>query len=244
MTLLQTAQSGVRSQRVRDAYDRLHPVFARWTPSTAFRTVFARSVLEEIRRRIAVSTPVRILEIGCGHGTWAEEIHAQIEHADRHVRYLGVDLSPQRVADGRRRLADRQWADLVVADAERFNPSTPPDLILAIEVLAHVPRSQYGSWLARWRHWLAPGGGFVVIDKERYSKHTLRVRVEQLQHRFLPGFARRTRSYFPKEYRPLVETLAYPGFGELRRLARRTGFSPQPIIRHDLFRALVAHRRD
>ncbi len=242
MSLAEARPLPAHTRKVRAAYDALHPHFARWTPSASFRSVFARAVLDEIHRILARAAHVRILEVGCGHGTWAEEIYHEIERSEKRIDYLGLDLSPARIADAQQRLAAYPGAQVFVTNSETFQPPGPVDLILAIEVLEHVPRRRYAAWLAQWRRWLVPGGAFIVIDKERFSRHTLRVHMEQIQRRFCPWLARRSRGYFPQEYQQLVSTLAYPGFARLSRLARRTGFLPLPVVRHDIFHALIARR--
>ncbi|MFQ5422830.1 MAG: class I SAM-dependent methyltransferase [Phycisphaerae bacterium] len=242
MSLAEAPSLSAHTRKVRVVYDDLQPHFARWTPSANFRSIFARTVLDEIHRVLARVQRVRILEVGCGHGTWAEEIYRQIKNPEQRMDYLGIDLSSVRIADAQQRLAAYPGVQVFVADSETFQPPGPVDLILAIEVLDHVPRRRYAAWLAQWRQWLVPGGAFVVIDKERFSRHALRISVEQFQRRFCPWLTRRSRGYFPQEYRELVSTLAYPGFARLSRLARRTGFISLPVVRHDMFHALIARR--
>jgi len=74
-----------RAARVRDAYIALHEDFSVWTPSAAFRGTFHATALEEARRRLQSQDKLRVLEVGCGHGTWAEELYNHLDQADERV---------------------------------------------------------------------------------------------------------------------------------------------------------------
>lgn len=227
------------TERVRQAYDTLVHDFAKWSPSANFRGVFEQTALAEVRRR-QQDGPVRVLEIGCGHGTWAEILYKGVADAER-LTYLGIDLSAPRVEIGRRRLAEYPAATLEVADGSGGGPDTRVDLILAIEVLSHVNPPDYGAWFRRWYRWLADGGCFIVIDKERFSKHDMRLRWERLC-RLLPSRMRGRLRVFPEHFGDLVGTLRYPSFNALRGTACRAGFQVRPIVRHAEFRALIGDR--
>lgn len=233
-------QEHERANVVREAYAALREDFARWTPSTTFRDIFQATVIAEVRRRLAGGEAVRVMEVGCGHATWAEEMYRALAGPEARIDYVGIDFTPERVELGRRRLARVPSARLLVADANEFDTHERFDLVLAIEVLQHVDPRRYETWLARWRDWLRPGGAVVVIDKERYSAHALRVRMDLARRRWLPDRLRRSGYYFPEPFTTLMSTLAYPAFGGLRRLAARLGYTVRPIVRRGVFRALIA----
>ena len=236
-----TASTPVRhKERVQGSYTRLAASFEAWTPSADFRTTFHQSVLAEIDRRLEQRPSLRILEVGCGHGTWAREI---FEHnSDRAIDYLGIDFTECRVIEARRRMAAHQDARFEIADCESFRPPHVFDLILAVEVISHVPFDRYRDWLARWHNWLTPGGSLIIIDKERYSRHNLRLKWDSIKRRVLPRALCGRSYYFTDEFGDYVRTLDYPSFGRLNRIARRVGLSPRPLFRLNLFRALTADR--
>jgi len=231
-----------RAARVRDAYIALHEDFSVWTPSAAFRGTFHATALEEARRRLQSQDKLRVLEVGCGHGTWAEELYNHLDQADDRVDYLGIDFTEPRIDLGRHRFASHPSARFLVADAETFEPSTPFDMILVVEVISHVAPSRYRRWLKNWFAWLAPGGCAVVIDKDRYSRHALRLSWETLKRRWLPSAHTRAPYYFPPHYGDYVTTLTYPSFWRLRRLGCRVGFCSPREASEGFFRGLILRK--
>ena len=233
------------AMRVRDAYEALHDDFASWTPSASFAAAFERGVIAEIRRRLAArhDRPMRILEVGCGHGVWAGRIRDAFAGADDRLEYTGIDLSIRRVTLARERLADWRTANFTVADGEAFVPVAPVDLLLAIEIISHVPAARQGAWLDRWRDWLAPGGCAVIIDKDKYSRHALKVWWDRTRRHWLP-IGLRGKPYFPAHFTPLMDTLRYPSFRRLARLARRAGLPARPVQTEGAFHILTMDRLD
>ncbi len=227
---------------VRRSYARHVETFEKWTPSTAFRETFHRAVLDEITRRLSATSALRMLEVGCGHGTWAEEICQTIADAGRKIEYVGIDFTEARIEAARRRMASNRAASFLCMDCECYEPDRPFDLILAVEVVSHVPFDRYPDWFARWQGWLCDLGSLVIIDKDRYSQHNLRLKWDSFKRRFLPGFLSGRRYYFAEDFADLVSTLNYPSFGRMSRIARSAGLMPRPIIEHGMFRALIADR--
>jgi len=96
----------------------------------------------------------RIFEIGCGLGQSIEVIRSTL--GGRPFHYHGVDYganyvdhaNAQHGAPGLR----FECRDVIDMAAEDFRPPEPPDCILALEVLEHVPEADMPSiidWLAR-----------------------------------------------------------------------------------------------
>lgn len=232
----------LHAARVRDVYTALHADFCAWNPSPAFRDIFRTAVLDDLRRRLSEQPLLRVLDIGCGHGTWAEELAGAVELAERRIEYLGIDLAPSRIAAARQRFARRTNFRFEAADADLLEPTLRYDLILAIEVLVHVPPPRHRDWLRRWHSWLRPGGRAVIIDKDFYSRHALRLRLDRFSLRWMPGFLRRKRPVFPAHFAPLVRMLRYPSFAHLARIAGDEGFAVNPMQQAQAFRALILER--
>jgi methyltransferase-like protein/cyclopropane fatty-acyl-phospholipid synthase-like methyltransferase len=80
----------------------------------------------------------RVLELGCGNGANLIPMAAQMPDA----RFVGLDLSPRQIADGRAQIAELGLAniELNVADIAKVGPSLPVfDFIIAHGVYSWVP---------------------------------------------------------------------------------------------------------
>ena len=81
----------------------------------------------------------RVLELGCGNGGNLIPMAAQMPDA----KFVGLDLSPRQVADGRAQIAELGLTniELEVADIAKVGPSLPVfDYIIAHGVYSWVPR--------------------------------------------------------------------------------------------------------
>ena len=97
--------------------------------------------IDEIIRRNGLG-PQTIAEVGCGSG----EILVELQKRRPEAQFTGFEVSPQAYGICSRKRApgiDFQLKDLMVSEPERF------DLLLAIDVLEHVP--DYMGFLAALR---------------------------------------------------------------------------------------------
>jgi cyclopropane-fatty-acyl-phospholipid synthase len=111
--------------------------------------------LEIVCRKLDLQPGQRVLDVGCGWGSFA--IHAAREHG---VRVLGVTLSRPQVEYARRRVAEVGLEDRVeirVADYRELT-GEPFDAIASIGMSEHVGASQIDPYAAQLARMLRPGG--------------------------------------------------------------------------------------
>jgi cyclopropane-fatty-acyl-phospholipid synthase len=111
--------------------------------------------LEIVCRKLDLQPGQRVLDVGCGWGSFA--IHAAREHG---VRVLGVTLSGPQVEYARRRVAELGLDDRVeirVADYREL-AGEPFDAIASIGMSEHVGASQIDAYAAQLARMLRPGG--------------------------------------------------------------------------------------
>jgi L-threonylcarbamoyladenylate synthase len=101
----------------------------------------------------------RVLELGTGTGETARRLLER--HPDAFL--VGIDESPEMLAEARRRLpADR--VSLRVGPIESPLPEGPFDLVASALCVHHLPGEAKRELFARVRDALTPGGRFVLAD--------------------------------------------------------------------------------
>jgi 2-polyprenyl-3-methyl-5-hydroxy-6-metoxy-1,4-benzoquinol methylase len=116
-----------------------------------------------------LSDGARMLDIGCGNG----RLVARLEREGYHLRYLGVDVTPELIemANVRKLHLARVSADFRVGDitargwTNALAPNAPFDVVIALAVLHHVPGFELRAAVIRdVRAVLHPGGVFVMSN--------------------------------------------------------------------------------
>ena len=125
-----------------------------WAPALYLRfederTRPARDLLE----RVPLSSPKRVVDIGCGPGNSTELLSERWPDAD----ILGIDTSPAMIEAARKRLPSHRFE---LADIATWTPAEAPDVIFANAVLQWVPGHQ--QLLPRLLASLAPGGVLAI----------------------------------------------------------------------------------
>jgi len=126
-----------------------HPLVYR-----AWQAPFESAKLRPLLRHNDLSLVSRVLDLGCGPGTNAREF--------RHVEYLGVDINPRYVAEGRR----RHGMEFVVGDVTSWRPPTGAryDFILVNSLLHHLDDAQVRRALAMLREVSSEGGHLHLLE--------------------------------------------------------------------------------
>jgi len=139
-------------QTTQTSYDTVAPEYAEKFKDEMDDKPFDRNCLDRLAREVGDLGP--ICDLGCGPGQIARYLHRQ------GVNTLGVDLSPQ-----------------MIAEAQRLNPEIPfhqgnmlalPDTdnswggIAAFYCIIHIPRKQIVDALREMKRVLKPGGVLLV----------------------------------------------------------------------------------
>ena len=214
-----------RTQRIAEEYDKLVDFFGSWRPSSKFREIFEKTVLKLVSRYSDCSCKVRVLDVGCGHGTWIKYILERIEN-NRTLHIKGFDISKERIHLAKSILANYPNVYLEVEDAKRYSTSERYDLIFFVEVFSLFTKSYYSSILRKYFNLLAEKGYLVIIDKEVYSLPCLKIYIKKMF-----GLYHRT-----------MDFVHYPSFRYLSKIAKKNGFKIIERKKAGVFRGLVLQR--
>lgn len=126
----------------------------------AYRSLFIN--LEDAATLVSSVCPAeRILEIGCGDGSFAQRV------LDRYptARYVGIDVAPE---PGRLFRGDASRASFRSVGSAEFRSESPEpfDLVLLVDVLHHVPTELRDDLLRDVQRLTRPGGHYVVKEWE------------------------------------------------------------------------------
>ncbi|MER5255211.1 MULTISPECIES: cyclopropane-fatty-acyl-phospholipid synthase family protein [unclassified Streptomyces] len=114
-----------------------------------------RDKLELISRKLDLKPGMRLLDVGCGWGSMA--IHAAREHG---VTVVGVTLSQEQAAYGRKRIAEEGLTDRIEIRVQDYRDvrDGPYDAISSIGMAEHVGAERYLEYAHDLHALLAPGG--------------------------------------------------------------------------------------
>ena len=113
--------------------------------------------LEPAAKRLVAEIPLRsrVLEIGCGTGTFARELANK-----RGAKITAIDLAPRMIDVARVRTAANLGVDYRVADFMELSPRGF-DVVVAINTLHHLPLAIAAERMA---HAVVPGGLVLIAD--------------------------------------------------------------------------------
>lgn len=197
-------------QRVRAFYDQDASSyrFHRWQRNAVARHDF-ESTRRALLRALAPQAGDRILEVGCGPGTWTEVI------AGRCREVVALDLSPAMLALAREAVSAEnvryEQADFLAWDA----PQAAFERAFSVRAFEHM--ADKAAALQRFYELLRPGGRLVIITKTVPSIWNGRVRILRALRRLrgrADGAREAERLFWMKRISPwaMRRALAQAGF--------------------------------
>lgn len=157
----------------------------------------------------------RVLELAGGTGWWTQRLATTADSL------TVVDASPETLELNRQRVR-RDDVEYIVADVFDWMPQQRYDVVFFSFWLSHVPRARFGSFWARVRGCLAPGGRAFLIDNRNDPAPTPEVGDPYVVE-YTPDVHRR-RLADGSEYR-VVKVMYEPG--ELEALIVAEGWSAE-----------------
>ncbi len=120
---------------------------------------FDRKHIDRFLKKLAQAVPIApymsVLDLGCAMGYLSYHL------AERCVRVVGVDVSPEAI-DFARRTYVRKNLRFEVADILSWDPGERFDIILFVSLYEHFTRAEQDRALELFKNWLAPGGMVVA----------------------------------------------------------------------------------
>lgn len=112
----------------------------------------------DLMGRVAAQAPGLVVDLGCGHGPLTLSLAQRWPGA----RVVGVDSSPEMLADARERDVDGriEWIEADLAQWGIDTLDAAPDVIVTNSALQWVPR--HLGLIEQWVGALAPGGWFAL----------------------------------------------------------------------------------
>ncbi|KAK3339925.1 methyltransferase [Lasiosphaeria hispida] len=150
--------------RLKSSYDAIAPTYNAWTTAhSSLRTQYLSKLLALLPRNESQSTPLAVLELGCGAGIPVTETLASSPDGLA-IHVTANDLSSTQIALGQARLAphaDRvTWLPGDMMGLDFADGSF--DAIVALYSVIHLPREEQDILMGRIAKWLKPGGVVLV----------------------------------------------------------------------------------
>lgn len=120
-------------------------------------------------------------ELGVSTGRTAQAVLSRVQ--GRNLRYVGIDLEAEMVAQARANLAEDKRFSAVAGDVQNF-PYEPSALVISYYTLQFLPPGQRPNLLRRLYENLEPGGALVLYEKTLGADSRVQDAFAQIYHEF------------------------------------------------------------
>lgn len=155
-------------ERIRDHYDRVSPYYhslwgehlhhGYWIRGDETKEQAQLQLIEHLARVAAISSGLRILDVGCGFG--ASSIYLAKNY---NAKATGITISPVQVEMANRAAAaQKASARFLLMDAQAMHFDRPFDVIWSVESISHYQNRE--KFFAIAAELLKPGGTLALID--------------------------------------------------------------------------------
>ncbi len=138
---------------VEEAYDLAASRYDGWKWQDFWRAHEAPFVLDQIKGRVLASANDRLLDLGCGTGSYLVATRESVRDS------VGVDLSGEMLSIARRRSPSSRF---VQGSIETFHTAEQFDVILATRVISHI--EEWKPVFASVRRMLKQNGLFILTS--------------------------------------------------------------------------------
>lgn len=129
------------------------------------------STIEFILSKISDSPPESLIDIGCGDGRLAHEIHLRFPN----IKVRGVDYSKRAINLAIAMNQEEHALDFEQLDITKINPIEKYDSAVLMEVFEHIPPNEAIGFLSGVHNSIKPGGVLYLTvphsNKEVEYKH-------------------------------------------------------------------------
>jgi 2-polyprenyl-3-methyl-5-hydroxy-6-metoxy-1,4-benzoquinol methylase len=151
---------------------------------------WAVSPMKAVER--AIPPEGKIYDIGCGAGLLSNFAAMNSDRRD----ITGIDLSEDRISIAKKSVAGRRNINFERADVMKFD-FLSPDVIMACDVLHHMPYTDQESLLKRICQAIKSGGLILIqdIDKRPWHKYFFGVLSDKIINRMAPAYYRTEKEF-------------------------------------------------
>lgn len=134
-----------------------------------FTRVKADYLIKVLKEATPKTSPIRLLDIGCGHGI----IHPFLLNKELPLEIVGVEIAAS-VLDVARQNNPTVTYDSYAGEILPYATASF-DAAVTITVMHHVPPQQWSAFLAEMKRVVRPGGLVVVFEHNPYNPLTARI---------------------------------------------------------------------